>query len=149
MRPDGPEALDNFLSGDSERVYQAVRTVMAGYDDEVLRFLSLHADRIEAATKTVDLGGAIVSNRRYLAQSIRRLRAVEAGDCLCTLLQDYGLSLPGSESRAGLIEILAETEPEPYVVSYHCRCRHCGQEYLATESHGWHMPTCGWKALAP
>ncbi len=145
MLPDGPQALDDFLSGDPDRVYRAVREVMIGYDDEVLDFLAPHVGRIEAATKGIDLGGAIVPNRRYLAEAIRRLRAVAEGVCFCTLLPDRTLTGPRGEERAGLIEVERETVlREEYATLYRCRCKRCGSRWQVREETGWHMPTYQW-----
>lgn len=150
MLPEGLQTLDGFLSGEAERIRKAVRDVLVGYNDDVLTFLAPYAQRIKAATENVDLGGGVVPNHRYLAQALRRLKALDDGNCLCTVLVGYAFASPGVESRGGLIDIIKINPQLPSHSDEHlCRCRRCGQHYLVREEAGWHMPSYQWLPYSP
>ncbi len=148
MLPDGPQALDDFLSRDRDRIVARVQEMLSGYDRDILTYLVPHLNEIETATRNLDLGGGIVTWQRHLGKVLDMVRLTRDGICLCNRLPDDSLASVYAEERKNLIEVIRSVDHrEEYSTTYVCRCRRCGQDYVAEEQHGWHVPTYTWRVV--
>ena len=146
MSPDTSSILDDLLSGDRDRILAAVGVLHGTYDRGLLDEIAPEADRIEAATKGIDLGGAFLPNTHHLAFAISKLRAVTDGHCLCQVVAGSSLMRPQVEASRGLLEVLSEaTDRDNLSTDIEVRCDSCGTQYRVTERIGWHLPTYEWR----
>jgi hypothetical protein len=123
-----PTLREEFLSGDSGRVYRATWEVIHSRDRAVLDPLARSLAVIRAATDGLEMGGALHSNRVSLDHALEKLARVRDGGCWCA---DYpGLLLydPEKEEAAGHVRIVSTSEPG-WSMTFVCACTVCGREF--------------------
>jgi hypothetical protein len=136
--------LADLLSGDSHRIWSASWAVMRLYDRPALSMLAGQCDAIENATRDIELGGLLASNRDALEAALGKLRfAADGTACLCKYYGRFDRFDPDTEAENQQIEIIEDNKSEWYAV---CRCTHCARTYKVMR-HEYHWPWWSWQAL--
>lgn len=91
--------LPEFLSRDPQRIWAASGAVMRSWDRVELRALAARVGEIRAATKGVELGGALRANATHLEFALRKLAFAEGEACLCGLYPSYDMFDPSREAK--------------------------------------------------
>lgn len=134
--------LDDYLSGDPDRVYAAVWATIRSRDPEEIGDLVPHRREIERAADRVDLGGVVHSNRVTFAHAMDKLRRFARGHCWCANYSDFLRYDPRKEEAAGYVRILS-TSPPDWEMTYECACCVCGQEFTV-EQGNYHYDWWQW-----
>lgn len=143
-----PPFLEDLLSADATRIWQASSALLTCWDEALLMALAGHLDEIERATKDVQLGGALHDNRQHLLNALNRIRHVrDHRGCLCQLYGSTQFDDPSKEQSAGHIRIDETVLTEDrYVDHYKCTCLHCGTQYRVVERE-YHYTWWGWERV--
>ncbi len=135
--------LEDFLSGETDRVLHATWQVLGSRDPELVDPLVPHVARIRKATEKLDLGGLIRPNSANVEFALAKLEHRANRSCWC---EDY----PGPEHRdphkeeeAGNIRILSTSEPG-WSMTYECKCTICGRIY-DVEQGDYHVMWWRWR----
>lgn len=104
--------------------WEVVRT----RDGDLLDPLVAALPRIRRATDSLDLGGALHSNRVSVEHALERIESYRDGACWCASYPGLSFYEPDKEERAGYVTILSTSEPG-WSMTYHCRCNLCSQEF--------------------
>lgn len=145
------ELVDDLLSGDERRVLHAVWAIFATRDPAVLQPVARSLARIERATDDLDLGGALISNRRNLDHAFDRVRRFTEGKCLCGVYPGHVRYEPAKEERHGHVRIVEEIEVlfqgRPDRPRRICECTACGRRFDVEEGE-YHYTWWQWHAIA-
>jgi hypothetical protein len=134
--------LSDFTSRDPTRIWSAAGAVRMLRDRDTLRALAAHVEAIRAATRGVDLGGALRPNATHLALALRILEhARDDGDCRCTLFPTDDLFDPRREAANGQVRILQEDD-----WTTEAECTECGARYRVEERQ-YHYAWWTWQRL--
>jgi hypothetical protein len=140
------KVLADLTSRDAQRIRAASHDVARSWDLDLLRTLACEGWAIEAATRGIELGGALRSNRAVLDFALKKLRHMATSDaCLCTLYPAYDMFDPAAEEKAGRLAIISE-KAIPYASVFTCRCAGCGATYTA-EERDYHYMWWQWSPL--
>ena len=135
--------IDDFLSGDSYRVWSATWETIRSRDSEQLDAVLAALPEIRRATADLDLGGGIIPNRDSLKHAFAKLANYRKGACWCA---NYPHNLrydPEKEQRAGHVRILEASEP-PWSRTFRCACSVCGTVFAIQEGEH-HATWWSWK----
>ncbi|KAF1007925.1 MAG: hypothetical protein GAK28_01401 [Luteibacter sp.] len=138
--------LDDFLSGDSHRIWAASWGVRTLRDPVQLNLLVGQLDRIRAATLKVNMGGVVVSNNVHLECALRKLEHVRhRAGCLCALYESDIFYNPTKEAEAGNLVIdETGTQAGGWGDVHHCHCPTCGSAWRV-EDREYHYPWWEWR----
>lgn len=120
--------LDDFLSGEKDRVYQATWATIRTRDRLLLDPLVGALDEIRRATDDLDLGGALHPNRESLRRALEKVSNYQAGACWCANYPGLLFYNPEKEEAAGHVRILDASEPG-WSMTYRCACAVCGRHF--------------------
>jgi hypothetical protein len=139
--------LDGLLSQDPSKVRDAAFEIISSRDIERLAGLASYVPQLKEHASTVELGGALISNKDHLLFAIRKIEfAANDQDCLCQLYPEYTLFNPHTESsKQNIIIHRSEVKKELYEEHFDVSCFECGQTYFVREVHGYHYPWYEWK----
>lgn len=100
--------LEDLLSKDSHRIWQASWEIIASRDTELLEQLRAALPQIRQATANIDLGGLITPNRATLKHALAKVRSYRSWKCWC---DDYPRLLqfdPNREQQREHVRIVNE-----------------------------------------
>ena len=120
--------LEDFLSGETDRVLHATWEVLGSRDPDLVDPLVPHAARIRRATEKLDLGGLIRPNSANVDFALTKLEHRGQGLCWC---EDYPGPLhwdPEREQKEGHVRIVSTSEPG-WSMTYECACTVCGRVF--------------------
>lgn len=137
-----PTLLDDFLSGDTHRVWSASWETIGSRDPEQLDALVPNVPRIRRATANLDLGGMILSNRASLEHALDKLANYQRGVCWCTNYPGLDQYDPQREQDAGHVRIGSTSKPA-WSMSYVCECAVCGRVF-DVEQGDYHVTWWKW-----
>lgn len=137
--------IDDFLSGDSHRIWAACWAVRTLRDPVQLALLVAQLDRIRAATVKVNMGGVVVSNNVHLECALRKLEHVRhRAGCLCDLYESDIFYDPRKEAEAGNLVIdETVTQAGGWGDAHRCHCTSCGAGWRV-EDREYHYPWWEW-----
>lgn len=139
--------VDDFLSGEKDRILAAVWEVMRTRDPALLTPLVTALPAIARATAGADLGGMLVSNASNLERALQRIELFSTGACLCTAYRLQQFHDPAKEEQAGHIRIVGtvpnERQWEPDRI---CECTDCGRRYQVEQGE-YHYTWWKWTEL--
>ncbi|MFT3745989.1 MAG: hypothetical protein QM785_17095 [Pyrinomonadaceae bacterium] len=141
--------LDDLISKDPKRIWEASCAIRTLRDPEQLATLSRSLNLIRSSTKGVYLGGMTRPNSSHLDFAIRKLEfAASSDDCLCTLYLMDDLYDPKGEEREGNILITETVNADGgWIDHYICECSLCDGRFRVEERE-YHYTWWSWKKLA-
>lgn len=126
------DTLDDLLSSESHRIWQASWEVIRTRDTVLLENLRAALPTIRRATADVELGGMIRPNRDALDHALRKIRDYRSWRCWC---DDYPRLLafdPAREEERGHATVLGR-DPSGWPATYECECAVCGRRFSVEE----------------
>jgi hypothetical protein len=141
------DALDDLLSADPHRIWQASWEVIRTRDTALLEELRTALVEIQRATADVELGGMIRPNRDALDHALGKVRDYRSWRCWC---DDYPRLLafdPAREEERGHATVLRR-DLSGWPVTYECACAVCGKRFRVEEGEH-HALWWRWTALRP
>lgn len=139
----------DLLSGDRRRVLDAVWTVMATRDPQVLAPVVPELAAIRQATSDLDLGGALVTGSANLACALARVELFAAGACLCAAYPDHLGYDPAREEARGHVRVVGEVANErQWEPDRVCECTGCGRRWQVEHGES-HYAWWQWRPLTP
>lgn len=127
-----PGVVDDLLSRDAVRIWQAAWHVIRSRDAQLLDALRDALPEIRGATADVELGGGIRPNREALEHAFGKIEGFRAWACWC---DDYPRLLqhdPSREESLGHVVIL-HRDVSGWPGEYRCECRVCGRRFDVEE----------------
>ena len=124
--------LDDLLSADPHRVWQASWEVIGTRDIALLDLLRAALPEIRRATADVELGGMIRSNRDALDHALAKVQSFRRWRCWC---DDYPRLLaydPTREQERGHARVLRQ-DRSGWPATYECECTVCGSRFDVEE----------------
>jgi hypothetical protein len=133
------DALDDLLSADPQRVWQASWAVIHTRDTALLEELRTALPAILRATAGVELGGMIRPNRDALDHAVGKVRGYRGWRCWC---DDYPRLLEEERGHATVLR----RDVAGWPVTYECACAVCGRRFRVEEGEH-HALWWRWTAL--
>ena len=144
--------LENLLSGDPQKVWEASFDVKNLRDEEELRSIADHIQAIKKATKNIDKdsGTDLITNNSPLSFALLKLKFVkDSAGCQCELYPSNPFFNPNKEAEEGLIIISDKVEDaKNWTADYRCACTKCGNKFKVKKVE-YHGPLYVWTNLSP
>lgn len=137
------DTLDDLLSRNSQRIWQATWDVIASRDTALLETLRAALPEIQRATADVKLGGMIAPNRTSLEHALAKINKYRSWKCWC---DDYPRLLqhdPNREEKRGHVRILHQ-DTSGWPGTYSCQCLVCGKLFDVEEGE-YHSAWWKWR----
>lgn len=137
---DAKELLEDFISGDPDKVISASNAIISRCNDrDLIAPLLDHLTEINKKIKHLDLGGKLAPNKRFVNHALRIIRFYKSGKaCPCSLYPYSGYDGydPENEQDKNNIRITSTTT-EAMSTTYIVECMKCGEKYsvLGLERH--------------
>ena len=127
-----PTLLEDFLSGDTHRVYSATWAVIRSRDPAEIDPLLPAVAKIRHETENLPLGGMLRSNNASLDHALDKLDLYRRRQCWCASYPGHDQYEPAKEEAAGNIRILSTSEPG-WSMTYDCECTVCGRGFTVEQ----------------
>jgi len=139
------ELLDEILSGDPKKVWYSSCAIMKlSQDDERIKEFVPYLNEIKLKTANLELGGALVPNKRFVKKVIKTLEHYRYGQgCSCCLLSE-----DDDPHDYNTIEIREEVnyEGRTWIDYYVVECKKCKQKYKVSERL-YHYTWWDWQSM--
>ena len=138
-----PTLLEDFFSGDRNRILHATWVVIRSRDADELDPLLPFLPRIRQAVWKVDLGGALKSNWENFEGALEKLDGYRQGACWCESYKANDQFEPSKEQNADHVRIVSTGDPG-WSMTYEVECTVCGRLFTVDQRDG-HVMTWKWK----
>lgn len=142
------DIINDMLSGDADKIWSASCAIcsLSQNHDKVMELVP-YKEKMDYATRNIELGGAIALNHRFLKKAFEVMEVHEEGkECPCILLG--GDSNPNHLLEDGYIELLDVVcfSNSGYIDYYVIRCNRCKKLYKVEERE-YHFTWWKWQVL--
>lgn len=139
--------VQDFLSGDMNRVLSALWTVVRTREPAVLAPLVTALPAIEEANAEADLGGMLASNNANLVHALARIELFGKGVCLCAAYLSHQFYDPAKEEHERHVRIVESVpNPKQWEPDRVCECRDCSKRYQVEQGE-YHYTWWKWSQL--
>lgn len=134
--------LQEWLSGDAYRILQAAHDIRHSCitHKETLIELYPSLEQMENISRTMDFGGMILPNKRFVDKALQLIKESVEKACLCSLLFEP-FNQNGHLMQKFGFQLLSEDYDTDFM-AHECiiQCPACHQKYKMEEYHtSWHM----------
>ncbi|CAQ01823.1 hypothetical protein ACR8AL_07790 [Clavibacter sepedonicus] len=126
------DTLDDLLSADPHRIWQASREIIGTRDTALLDALRTALPAILRATAGVELGGMMRPDRDALDHALRKVRDHRSWWCWCDDHPRLPSFDPTREEERGHARVLRR-DRAAWPVTYECGCVVCGRRFDVEE----------------
>ena len=142
------DIIKDMLSGDADKIWSASCAIcsLSQNHDKMMELIP-YKEKMYYATRNIELGGAIVSNHRFLTQAFKVLEVHEKGEeCPCSLLGED--ASPKHLLEDGYFELMDVMyfSKSSYIDYYIIRCNRCKKLYKVEERE-YHYTWWSWQEL--